>query len=90
MKIIVVSQTTSMRHMGEDETKIVIKEKLFWNNIDQHVEVFVQPPYWVSSIFIAFPGECIPRPLASAFRGSKPNEVLYIDYIYMGEEEETC
>ena len=32
-------------------------------------------------------GEMIPRPLGHALHGSRPNEVLHLDYLFIGKGE---
>ena len=83
LKLMVVSHCGIMGHRGADATKSVLRETFFWNELDKDVEVFVGQCF---HCILTRSGKLIPRPLATALHGERPNEVLHMDFLYMGPD----
>ena len=81
LKVMVVSHCGPMGHCGADATKSVLQESFYWEHLDKDVELFVSQ---CSRCILARSGDSVPRPLATALHGERPNEVLYVDFLYMG------
>ena len=81
LKVLVASHCGSLRHRGRDATESTVREDFFWKSLKKDVAQFVN-----SCIhFLANrAGEHIPRPLATALHAERPNEVLHVDYLFMG------
>jgi len=80
--IIVAAHTGTGGHRGMDATISVIKEKFYWDTIDQDVREFINLCF---HCIVTRTGKKIPRPLMSTLHASRPNEILHFDYIYMGQ-----
>ena len=70
-----------MGHRGADATSSVLKESFWWPGCDTAVKELVRG---CLHCLVTRSGQIIPRPLGSAIHGSRPNEVLHMDYLYMG------
>ena len=81
LKLMVVSHCGIMGHRGADATRSVLRETFLWNELDKDVEVFVGQCF---HCILTRSGELIPRPLATALHGERPNEVLRMEFLYMG------
>ena len=81
LKLLVVSHCGSMGHRGAAATKSVLKEMFYWKDMDRDAENFVSKCF---HCILTRSGGLIPRPIATALHGQKPNEVLHMDFLYMG------
>ena len=80
-KIIITSHCGSVGHRGSDATLSIIKENFHWTTMQKDVKEFVRH---CLHCIITRSGDVIPRPLAQALHGEKPNEVIHMDFLYMG------
>lgn len=80
-KLLIVSHCGSMGHRGKDSTESVLREDFTWNHLSSDVASFVQG---CLHCIMTRTGEVVPRPLGHALHGDRPNEVLHMDYLYMG------
>ena len=69
-----------MGHCGGDAMKSLLKEMFSWDNMDRDVERFVSQ---CGHCIFTRSGALIPRPLATELQGTKPHEVLHMDFLYM-------
>lgn len=83
LKIMVISHTSSMGHRGIDATRSIISESFWWETLEKDLRNFIKN---CLHCIVSRTGDIRPRPLASALHGSRPNEVVHIDYLYMGKE----
>ena len=81
LKLMVISHCGSVGHREADATKSILKEKYAWKYMDDDVDKFVRGCF---HCILSRTGEIIPRPSASALHGEKPNEVIHLDFFYMG------
>lgn len=81
LKILVASHCGSIGHRGQDGTRSILKENFFWNGMAKDVEQLVKG---CLHCLITRSGDIIPRPLAHAQHGERPNEVVHLDFLYMG------
>lgn len=85
LKIIVTCHCGVIGHRGTDATSSILKENFHWQTMDKDVRKFVQQ---CLHCMITRTGKLIPRPLAHAIHGQKPNEVIHMDFLYMGPSTE--
>ena len=85
LKVLVVSHCGAMGHRGRDATESIVRENFQWASITIDVHEFVQGCIHCIS---SRSGEKITRPLAHALHGTRPNEVVHCDYLYMGDSTE--
>lgn len=81
MKIIVVSHCSLGGHRGHAATESIVREHFVWTNMGEDIAEFVRS---CIHCIITRTGEIVPRPLGSAIHGTRPNEVIHVDYLYMG------
>ena len=81
LKVMVISLCGPMGHRGADATKSVLKEPFYWEHLDKDVELFVSQCF---HCILTRSGDLIPRPFATALHGERPNEVLHVNFVYMG------
>lgn len=84
MKVIVCSHCSLMGHRGRDVTVSTIKENFYWREMDKDVAEFVKS---CIHCIITRSGEIVPRPLGTALHGTKANEVVHIDYLYIARSD---
>lgn len=76
IRIITLGHCGSSGHRGIDSTLAKIQEKFVWSELQDDVENFLKSCY---HCLVSLTGR-IPRPLGSAVHGTKPNEVIHIDF----------
>lgn len=81
MKVIVISHCGIGGHRGNSATESTIRENFHWGSLHEDVSEFVQS---CIHCIITRTGEVVPRPLGPALHEKKPNEVVHIDFLYMG------
>ena len=81
VKLLVVSHCSTLGHRGMDATESVLCEEFYWDNVHKDVRNFVKG---CVHCLITRSGSLIPRPLGSALHGKRPNEVVHLDFLYMG------
>lgn len=85
LNIMVISQCGSLGNRVIDSTKSIIHESFTWNTLDQDVDKFTNECF---HCVVSRSGECVPRPLTSALHARRPNEVVHIDFLNIGEESQ--
>jgi Integrase core domain/Integrase zinc binding domain len=71
----------SAGHRAYEATLGAIKEYVAWTTMAKDVKVFVQNClHYVATI----PGDKVPRPLGMQLHATNPNEILHIDFLYIG------
>jgi len=81
LKVLVCSHCGSIGHRGRDATRSIVKESFWWSSMDADVEQVVRGCY---HCIVTRSGEVVPRPLGHALHGERPNEVLHMDFLFMG------
>ena len=81
LKVMVCSHCGSIGHRGCDATRSIILESFWWSTIDKGVEQLVRGCF---HCIVTRTGEVVPRPLGTAIHGDRPNEVLHMDFLFMG------
>ena len=81
LKVLVVSHFGIMGHRGVEATSSTIHELFAWDGMSRDVEAFVGG---CIHCIVSRAGHKIPRPLASALHGSRPGEVVHMDFLYLG------
>lgn len=85
LKILVISHCGSLGHRGASATESVILEDFHWKGLKGDVQKFVAS---CIHCIVSRSGKLVPRPLASALHATSPNEILHVDYLYMGSSTE--
>lgn len=81
LKVVVASHCGSIGHRGQDVTRSIIKEDFTWDGMDTFVDRLIAGCLYCP---VTRSGERILRPLGTAMHGEKPNEVIRMDYLFMG------
>ena len=81
LKLPGVSHCVIMGHRGAESTRSVLREIFYWKELDMDEEVSVEQCF---RCILTWSGELIPRPLAPALHEERSNEVLRMDFLYMG------
>ena len=81
LKLIVCAHCGIGGHRGVEATMSILSERFVWTGLKQDVEAFV---VGCLHCIVSRTGSIIPRPLAHSMHASKPNEILHLDYLYMG------
>jgi Integrase zinc binding domain len=71
----------SAGHRAYEATLGAIKEYVTWTTMTKDVKVFVQN---CLHCIATIPGDKVPRPLGTQLHATKPNEILHIDFLYIG------
>lgn len=82
LKILVASHCGPNGHRGKESTESIIRENFSWEGIKSDIDVFGKS---CIHCIVTRSGEIIPRPLGSALHASRPNEVIHMDFLFMGD-----
>lgn len=82
LRIIIARHGGIGGHRGQYATRSAIAESFVWHGIQTQVDHFLRR---CIHCIVSRSGEKIPWPLAHALNGLKPNEVLHMDFLYMGD-----
>ena len=85
MKLIVSSHCGVMGHRGKDATLSTLRENFYWKTMEKDVSVFIKE---CIHCIMTRSGKMVPRPLAHALHGENPNDVIHMDFLYMGPSTE--
>ena len=80
LRLFVIAHCGSAGHRSIDSTLNSLKEGYTWDNIDD-AKHFVKNCLHCT---IAKAGMRVPRPLSSTLHATKPNEIIHLDFLYMG------
>jgi hypothetical protein len=81
LRICIVAHTGLGGHRGTQTTLETISSKFYWETLADDVRSFCRTClHCVSTLG----GESAPRPWGEALHADKPNELLHMDYLYMG------
>ena len=81
LKLLVTSHCGMSGHRGIEATQHILREQFTWKNIDSDVEGFVKG---CLHCLVSRTGSKIPRPLSHQMHAMRPNEILHLDFLYMG------
>lgn len=81
LRIVIDAHCGDRGHRAYDSTLEVVKRTNWWTEMKGDVEEFTQV---CIHCITSRNGVKIPRPLAAALHGEKPNEMVYSDFLYMG------
>lgn len=81
MQVMIMAHCGISGHRGVAATTSIAMEQYIWSTMKSDCREFVQQ---CLHCMTAASGEKIPRPLSSTVHGSRPNEVIHFDYLYMG------
>lgn len=82
LKLLTVAHAGNNGHRGVEATRNILSEHFKWSGMREDVHDFVGE---CLLCLLAKTGEKIPRPLSLTLHGTRPNEVLHFDYLYLGE-----
>lgn len=80
-KLLVLAHCGTSGHRGALAILSLLSEKFSWTSMRNDVKIFTSS---CLHCFMASSGELIPRPIKSAIHGKEPNEVVHMDFLYMG------
>eukprot|EP00171_Calliarthron_tuberculosum_P013494 IDg13494t1 len=81
LKVMVISHSGANGHRGQDATLSTISEAFWLPGMRAATAALV---WSCLHCLITRSGDLIPRPMGTALHGSQPNEVVHLDYIYIG------
>jgi Integrase core domain/Integrase zinc binding domain len=84
LRLCIVAPTAAGGHRGFSATTATLRQYFTWKSLPEGCRAFC------SSCLHCFPtavGDRTPRPLGEAFHAESPNQVLHMDYIFMGKAE---
>ena len=81
MKLPVVSHCGAGGHRGVKTTLKVLTEKYNWKTMSEDCSEFIS---MCRHCPVGNSGHRIPRPIALTLHAARPNEVVHLDYLYMG------
>ena len=81
-KIQVASHGGVLGHRGMEATESVIREDIWWSGLKEEVSTFIHE---CLLCILTRSGGLIPRHLATALHGTRPNEVIHTDFLFIGE-----
>lgn len=85
LRIAVEAHCGERGHRAYEATLDIIAETYWWNDLQRDVREFTQS---CIHCIVSRTGERVPLPLAEELHGSKPNEVVHADLLYMGPSED--
>lgn len=68
-------------HQGCDATRSIILESFWWSTVEKDVEQLIRGCF---HCVVTRTGQGVPQPLGSAIHGERPNEVLHMDFLFLG------
>lgn len=83
LKILVGSHCGTNGHRGVEATTSIIKESFTWVNLEKDMKTFISQ---CVHCITTRAGNMVPRPFSSALHGTKPNEVIQMDFLYKQKE----
>lgn len=81
LQILTAAHCGSSGHRGAGATANKVGAEFHWDSMTTDVKEFTQA---CLHCIVSRNGERIPRPLATALHGKTPNEVVHMDFLYMG------
>ena len=81
LKLMVTSHCGTVGHRGQDTTLSILRETFWWPGMKVDVQAFVRG---CLHCLVSRAGVVIPRLLGHALHAEKPNEVVHLDFLYMG------
>ena len=81
LKILVSAHCGIAGHRGREATMSIVSENYWWDELETDVNEFVNH---CLHCLVSRTGKSIPRPLGHALHGSRPNEVIHADFLFMG------
>ncbi|OWZ13084.1 Retrotransposon protein [Phytophthora megakarya] len=83
--ICVIGHAGGSDHRGQSPTLQAIQAWCWWESMETYVKSYVKQCIHCLSTA----GRTEPRPYGPALHATKPNEVLYFDYLALPEDEDT-
>ena len=84
LRLLTIAHAGNAGHRGADPTWNSLREHFCWTDQRKDVRAFVSS---CLLCVLAKSGNKIPRPLAVTLHASKPNEIIHIDYLFLGESD---
>lgn len=84
LKILIEGHCGGARHRRKEATRNILREGFEWDCQKGDVNEFVQNCWYCIT---SWAGDRIPCPLAVSLLGQKPDEVVHMDFLYMGLAE---
>lgn len=82
LKVLAISHSGMMGHRGKDSTERVVLESYTWHDMNSDISSLV---HGCLDCLMKRTGEVVPRPYGHGLHGDAPNEVVHMDYLYMGK-----
>lgn len=83
-KILVNAHCVIGGHCGHNATESQVRASFLWTNLEADGAEFVQ---LCIHCIVSRTGDRIPRPLSAALHGQRPNELVHLDSLYMGQSD---
>lgn len=84
LRILVAAHCGTAGHRGAEATKQKIAGEFIWPKLSNDAKEFTQQ---CIHCILSRTGEKVPRPLGQALHAQRPNEVVHMDFLYMGPSE---
>ena len=84
LRFLTIAHAGNAGHRVVDQTWNALRNKFTWSDQREDVRSFVAS---CLLCVLSKTGERFPRPLSTRTHGSKPNEVIHFDYLFLGESD---
>jgi Integrase zinc binding domain len=81
VRLCVIAHCGRGEHRGHQVTLSAIQDHYYWRGMSKDIKIFVGSCFHCIASAL---GETTPRLMGEAFHAFKPNEVIHLDYLYMG------
>ena len=84
LRLLTIAHAGTAGHRGSETTWHALRERFTWTDLRDDVRSFVSS---CLLCVLAKSGNKVPRPLSTTLHGTKPNEVIHFDYLFLGDSE---
>lgn len=84
LRLLTIAHAGSSGHRGVDPTWHALRSQFYWTDQREDVRNFVSA---CLLCMLAKSGNKVPRPLSTTVHGTKPNQVIHFDYLFLGQSD---
>ena len=85
LQLLTIAHAGNAGHRGSDATWKALREAFTWTNLRDDTRSFISS---CTLCVLSKSGNKVPRPLSTTLHASKPDEVIYFDYLFLGDSDE--